>query len=195
MGSKTNVEKCTGLITGLAIAEMLSTGQLQIKVRDSSETKPHYTDNAVLGPVTRTLLDQPISAFQRMLDATLGLQELLYLMAMETLRPQLLSDLLSRLHPLPAMEQSLHRIGHVIGWGSELRAIKHIRASGIDDDALPLSLYYMLRYDEVPIEGVMMAAQTAESRRIAHVVGMAMGLQHGIHVFPQVWRENFHIHV
>lgn len=189
MGSKTNVEKCTGLITGLAIAEMLSTGQLQIKVRDNSESKPHYTDNAFLGPVTRALCDQPTSAFEQMLDETPGLRDLLYLMAIDTPRPQLLSTLLSRIHPLPAMEQSLHRIGHVIGWGSELRAIKHIRASGIDDDALPLSLYYMLRYDEAPIEGVMMAAQTTESRRIAHIVGMAIGLQHGIHVFPQVWRH------
>lgn len=185
MGSKTNVEKGMGLITGLATAEILSTGQLHAKVRDNSEIVPHYADDALLGPVTRTLIEQPISAFQQMLDETLGQQDVLYLMAIDTPRPQLLSDLLARMHPEPVMEQALHRIGHVIGWGSELRAIKHIRASGIDDDVLPLSLYYMLRYDEAPLKGVMKAAQTTTSDRIAHIVGMAIGLQHGTHVFPE----------
>ena len=187
MGSKTDVEKSMGLIAGLAIAEMLSTGQLQVAVNGDARAVSLYADDASLGPLTRKLCDQPISAFQGIFDTTIGLHDLLYLMVLDTPMPRILSDLLYRMHPTPAMEQALHRIGHVIGWGSESRALKHIRASGVDDDTLPVSLYYVMRYDETPLEGVIQAAQITENDRIFHIVGLATGLRHGVNIFPNAW--------
>lgn len=186
MESKSDFEKSIGLITGLAIAEMLSVGQLQVAVDDPGSA-PRYADDVSLGPMTRSLCDQPVAEFRRILAATIGLQDLLYLVLIDTPTPRILSDLLYRMQPKPSMEQALHRIGHVIGWGSESRAIKHIRASGVDDDVLPIALYSLMRYEETPLESIIKAAQIREKDRIAYVVGMITGLRHGVSIFPDAW--------
>ncbi|MCB9460043.1 MAG: ADP-ribosylglycohydrolase family protein [Anaerolineaceae bacterium] len=186
MTSKSLQNKVIGMILGLVIAETLLE---QFPQHDGNIAGVQIAE-AISPSYTQQLLSNPDATFQSILNTHYGLRPLLNLCFQEVPPSQWLLRLLDDDELPTGMEQALHRIGHVVGWGSQTRAIKHIRASGVEDTMLPIALYFLMHNIDSPISGITAAVELEPaSWHIAVVVGMATGALYGVEIFPSAWLD------
>ena len=84
-------------------------------------------------------------------------------------------------------ERILLRVGHVMGWGSEERALKHLGHGASDPEILAMAIYCILHYPTSLVAALMCAACTeGQSHKIAAIVGMIGAIMQVY--FTQGWR-------
>ena len=92
-------------------------------------------------------------------------------------------------------DRAMLRIGHVLGWGSETHALKHLGEGWVGEEAIALALYCVLRYPDDYVSAVRRGANTnGDSDSIACIAGGIMGARLGIDAIPQAWRERCEKH-
>ncbi|MBN1965476.1 MAG: ADP-ribosylglycohydrolase family protein [Anaerolineae bacterium] len=87
------------------------------------------------------------------------------------------------------LDQALRRIGHVLGWGNEVAAMRHIGAGWIAEEAVALALYCVLRYPDDYVGAVRRAANSdGDSDSVACIAGGVLGARLGLDAIPADWR-------
>jgi ADP-ribosylglycohydrolase len=82
------------------------------------------------------------------------------------------------------------RVTHVMGWGSETHAMRHLGEGWVGDEAVALALYCVLRYPNDYVEAVRRGATSeGDSDSIACIAGGIMGARLGLEAIPLDWRE------
>lgn len=116
--------------------------------------------------------------------------DVLVKMACEKLPPEhYLKQLVAYFVDDPVYETALLRVGHVLGWGSEERALRHLGQGEHAAEILSMALYCILRYEASLPRAVLRAANTdGASDKIAAIVGMVMTIYHGMDAIPPSWR-------
>lgn len=88
------------------------------------------------------------------------------------------------------LDAAIYRIGHVLGWTDEERALNHLGEGWIGEQAIALALYCVLRYPDDYVACVRRAANTnGDSDSIACIAGGIMGARLGLKAIPSDWRE------
>lgn len=78
-------------------------------------------------------------------------------------------------------ERALLRVEHVMGWGSEERALKHLGRGASDPEILAMAIYCILRCPTSLDAALICAACTeGQSHKIAAIVGMVMATIQGL---------------
>ncbi len=101
---------------------------------------------------------------------------------------------LSRIYALTTglsddLEQALRRVGHVIGWGDEVAAMRHIGDGWISEEAVALALYCVMRHPDDYVAAVRRGANSnGDSDSIASIAGGILGARLGIEAIPPVWQ-------
>lgn len=86
------------------------------------------------------------------------------------------------------LEQVLRRVGHVISWGSQEKALTHIGEGWIGTEAVGLALYCVMKYPDDVVSCMRRAANiTGDSDSIASIAGGILGARLGIDSFPSDW--------
>ena len=81
---------------------------------------------------------------------------------------------------------SMLRVGHVLGWGDEVAALRHIGEGWIGEEAVALALYCILRYPDSYVDCVRRGANTdGDSDSIACIAGGIMGARLGLGSHPR----------
>jgi ADP-ribosylglycohydrolase len=87
-------------------------------------------------------------------------------------------------------DKALIRVTHVMGWGSETHAMRHLGEGWVGDEAVALALYCVLRYPNDYAEAVRRGATSeGDSDSIACIAGGIMGARLGLDAIPLDWRE------
>lgn len=85
-------------------------------------------------------------------------------------------------------DAAILRIGHVLGWGDEEAALRHIGEGWVGDEAIALALYCVLRYPNDYAACVRRGANTnGDSDSIACIAGGIMGTRLGLDAIPAAW--------
>lgn len=101
---------------------------------------------------------------------------------------------LTRVHTLTAdlsdeLDQALRRVGHVIGWGDEIAAMRHIGEGWTGEEAVALALYCVMRHPDDYVAAVRRSANNnGDSDSIACIAGGIMGARLGIEAIPAAWQ-------
>lgn len=92
-------------------------------------------------------------------------------------------------------DQAILRVGHVLGWGSEEKALTHIGEGWVGEEAVALALYCVLKYPDDYVTCVCRGANTdGDSDSIACIAGGIMGARLGLDAIPTDWRERCEKH-
>jgi hypothetical protein len=84
-----------------------------------------------------------------------------------------------------ALERALLRVGHVLGWGSETHALRHLAQNNALHESVPLAIYCLLRYPVHPQQALKRAVYSPGHRvQTAGLVGAMCGASHGAALFP-----------
>jgi ADP-ribosylglycohydrolase len=87
-------------------------------------------------------------------------------------------------------DKAMIRVSHVLGWGSETHAMRHLGEGWIAEEAVALALYCVLRYPNNYVEAVRRGATSeGDSDSIACIAGGIMGARLGLDAIPLDWRE------
>lgn len=86
-------------------------------------------------------------------------------------------------------DAAILRIGHVLGWGDEEAAMRHIGEGWVGEEAVALALYCVLRYDDDYVACMRRAANSnGDSDSIACIAGGIMGARLGsLEGIPADW--------
>jgi ADP-ribosylglycohydrolase len=80
------------------------------------------------------------------------------------------------------------RVGHVLSWGSEERALKHIGEGWVGDEAVALALYCVLKFPDSYANAVRRGANMdGDSDSVASIAGGIMGARLGWNGLPPDW--------
>lgn len=86
-------------------------------------------------------------------------------------------------------DHAILRIGHVLSFTSEERALKHLGEGWTGEEAVALALYCVLKYPNDYVACVRRAANTdGDSDSIACIAGGIMGARLGLSAIPADWR-------
>jgi ADP-ribosylglycohydrolase len=86
-------------------------------------------------------------------------------------------------------DQALRRVSHVLGWGSETAAMRHIGDGWVAEEAVALALYCVQRYPDDYVEAVCRAANSkGDSDTVACIAGAIAGARLGLASIPADWR-------
>lgn len=87
-------------------------------------------------------------------------------------------------------DKAMIRVSHVLGWGSETHAMRHLGEGWIAEEAVALALYCVLRYPDDYVAAVRRGATSeGDSDSIACIAGGIIGARLGLAAIPQDWRE------
>jgi ADP-ribosylglycohydrolase len=87
-------------------------------------------------------------------------------------------------------DKAMIRVTHVMGWGSETHAMRHLGEGWTAEEAVALALYCVLRYSNDYAEAVRRGATSeGDSDSIACIAGGIMGARLGLEAIPLDWRE------
>lgn len=87
-------------------------------------------------------------------------------------------------------DAAMLRVGHVLAWGSEEQALRHIGEGWVGEEAVALALYCVLRYPDDYVAAVRRGANTdGDSDSIACIAGGILGARLGLAAIPADWRE------
>lgn len=82
------------------------------------------------------------------------------------------------------------RVGHVLAWGSEEYALKHIGEGWVGEEAIALALYCVMRYPDDYLACIRRGANTnGDSDSVASIAGGISGARLGLDAIPSEWRE------
>jgi len=86
-------------------------------------------------------------------------------------------------------DAAILRVGHVLGWGDEEAAMRHIGEGWVGEEAVALALYCVLRYDDDYVACMRRAANSnGDSDSIACIAGGIMGARLGsVDGIPSEW--------
>jgi hypothetical protein len=88
------------------------------------------------------------------------------------------------------LERALLRVGHVMGWGSDNHALKHLAPDGRLEDIPALAIYCVLRYPDDPQQAIKRAVYSPGQRiQTAGLVGAICGARCGTEIFPATARS------
>jgi len=86
-------------------------------------------------------------------------------------------------------DQAMLRVGHVLTWGSEESALRHIGEGWVGEEAIALALYCVIRYPDDYVGAVRRGANTdGDSDSIACIAGGILGARLGLESIPLEWR-------
>ncbi len=87
-------------------------------------------------------------------------------------------------------DQAMLRLGHVLAWGSEEAALRHLGEGWVGEEAIALAMYCVMRYPDDYVGGVRRGANTdGDSDSIACIAGGILGARLGLDVIPLDWRQ------
>lgn len=85
-------------------------------------------------------------------------------------------------------DAAILRVGHVLGWGDEEAALRHIGQGWVGEEAVGLAVYCVLRYPDDYVTCMRRAANTnGDSDSIACIAGGIMGARLGMEAIPAAW--------
>ncbi len=85
-------------------------------------------------------------------------------------------------------DMTIRKIGHVLGWGSEAHAIRHLGTGETPEEIITLCLYCMLRYPNSYHSAIQVTSKIPRNNEIiAQIIGALMGLKLGLDELPQMW--------
>lgn len=86
-------------------------------------------------------------------------------------------------------DQAMLRVGHVLSWGSEESALRHIGEGWVGEEAIALALYCVMCYPDDYVGAVRRGANTdGDSDSIACIAGGILGARLGLESIPLEWR-------
>lgn len=86
-------------------------------------------------------------------------------------------------------DRAMLKVGHVLSWGSEEQALRHIGEGWIAEEAIALALYCVMRYPDDYVVAVRRGANTdGDSDSIACIAGGILGARLGLEAIPLEWR-------
>lgn len=88
-------------------------------------------------------------------------------------------------------DMTIRKIGHVLGWGSEHHAMRHLGTGEKYEEIVTLVLYCILQHPTSYLSAVECASKAPHnnSTLVAQIVAMLMGLRLGIDELPPLWIE------
>lgn len=87
-------------------------------------------------------------------------------------------------------DRTILKVGHVLAWGSEEQALKHLGEGWTGDEAIALALYCVLKYPDDYVAAVQRGANSdGDSDSIACIAGGIMGARLGLEAIPAAWRR------
>lgn len=87
------------------------------------------------------------------------------------------------------------RIGHVLGWGNQEAAMRHIGEGWVGDEAVALALYCVLKYPDNYVDCVRRGANSSgDSDSIACIAGGIVAARLGLEAIPSDWIERCENH-
>jgi|GEM_PF-6762855 len=87
-------------------------------------------------------------------------------------------------------DMTIRKIGHVLGWGSEIHAIRHLGDGKQPYEIVTLALYCVMRYPDSYVDAVCRAANTpGNSHIIAAITGAIMSARNGVDDILQDWQN------
>ncbi len=93
------------------------------------------------------------------------------------------------------MDMALRRVGHVLGWGDEIRAMQHIGQGWVAEEAVALALYCVMRYPDDYVAVVRRAANIdGDSDSVACIAGGIAAARLGLDSIPADWRARCENH-
>lgn len=88
------------------------------------------------------------------------------------------------------LDLALRRVGHVLAWGDEIRAIRRIGEGWVAEEAVSLALYCVMRYPDDYVTAVRRAANMdGDSDSVACITGGIAAARLGLETIPVDWRE------
>ncbi len=90
----------------------------------------------------------------------------------------------------PEFDQAILKVGHVLAWGDQEMALRHIGEGWVGDEAIALALYCVLKFPDDYVATVRRGANTdGDSDSIACIAGGILGARLGINAIPADWRN------
>lgn len=87
-------------------------------------------------------------------------------------------------------DRALLKVGHVLAWGSQEKALTHIGEGWVGDEAIALALYCVLKFPDDYVAAVRRGANTdGDSDSIACITGGILGARLGLTAIPADWRD------
>ncbi len=84
----------------------------------------------------------------------------------------------------------LLRVGHVLAWGDEIMAMRHIGEGWVAEEAVSLALYCVMRYPDDYVAAVRRAANIdGDSDSVACIAGGIAAARLGLESIPADWRN------
>ncbi|NPV68001.1 MAG: ADP-ribosylglycohydrolase family protein [Anaerolineae bacterium] len=88
------------------------------------------------------------------------------------------------------LDLALRRVGHVLAWGDEIMAMRHIGAGWVAEEAVSLALYCVMRYPDDYVAAVRRAANMdGDSDSVACIAGGVAAARLGMESIPADWRD------
>ncbi len=85
-------------------------------------------------------------------------------------------------------DQALRRLSHVLGWGDEVAAMRHIGQGWVAEEAVALALYCVLRYPDSYVDAVRRGANSGgDSDSVACIAGGIAAARLGLEAIPADW--------
>lgn len=85
-------------------------------------------------------------------------------------------------------DRALLRVSHVLGWGDEVAAMRHIGEGWVAEEAVALALYCVMRYPDNYLDAVRRGANSnGDSDSIACIAGGVAAARLGIEAIPVDW--------
>jgi ADP-ribosylglycohydrolase len=85
-------------------------------------------------------------------------------------------------------DRALLRVGHVLGWGDEIAAMRHIGEGWVGEEALALALYCVTRYPDDYVGAVRRGANSnGDSDSVACIAGGVSAARLGLAAIPANW--------
>jgi len=87
-------------------------------------------------------------------------------------------------------DMALRRVGHVLAWGDEIRAMQHIGQGWVAEEAVSLALYCVMRYPDDYVAAVRRAANLdGDSDSVACIAGGIAAARLGLEAIPADWLD------
>lgn len=85
-------------------------------------------------------------------------------------------------------DMTIRKIGHILGWGSEAHAIRHIGTGETPQEIVTLALFSILRHPDSYVSAVECAMKAPKNGKlIGQIVATLMGAKLGLDNLPETW--------
>jgi ADP-ribosylglycohydrolase len=85
-------------------------------------------------------------------------------------------------------DMTIRKIGHVLGWGSETHAMRHLGKGQTNAEIITLALYCVMHYPDDYHTAIQCAPNTVKNNHIiAGITGAVTGTRLGLEAIPEAW--------